>query len=98
MLRRYVQYLIVQTAHTANANARATLDKRLARWLLMAHDRVPGNKLPLTHEFLSLMLGVHRPGVTTALRTLSNLGLIEANRGETLLGGRKRPGRPAGRS
>src|SRR2546430_11910904 len=62
ILLKYVQAFMVQTAHTAIANARAKLDQRLARWILMAHDRVPRNKLPLTHEFLSLMLGVRRAG------------------------------------
>ena len=61
---RYVQAFMVQTAHTAISNARGKLDARLARWLLMAHDRVRDESLPLTHEFLSLMLGVRRAGVT----------------------------------
>ena len=51
---------MVQTAHTAIANARARVAERLSRWLLMAHDRVGGEMLPLTHEFLALMLGVRR--------------------------------------
>jgi hypothetical protein len=59
---------MVQTAHTAIANARAPIHQRLARWILMAHDRTSDNTLPLTHEFLSLMLGVRRAGVTEAER------------------------------
>ena len=47
----------MQTTHTAICNARSRLDQRLARWLLMAHDRLGTNLLPLTHEFLSVMLG-----------------------------------------
>jgi len=62
LLFRYVQAFLIQTAHTAVANARATLPQRLARWLLMAHDRVTYDKLPLTHEFLSLIMGVRRAG------------------------------------
>ena len=73
---KYVQVFMVQTAHTAIANARATLVERLARWLLMAHDRVAGNVLYLTHEFLSLMMAVRRAGVTEALQSLENRKLI----------------------
>ena len=62
LLLKFVQVFMVQTAHTAIANARGHIDQRLARWILMAHDRTGGNTLPLTHEFLSLMLGVRRAG------------------------------------
>jgi CRP-like cAMP-binding protein len=58
LLLKFVQVFMVQTAHTAIANARAHIDRRLARWILMAHDRTGENALPLTHEFLALMLGV----------------------------------------
>jgi CRP-like cAMP-binding protein len=82
LLLRYVQTFAVQTAHTAIANARATLSQRLARWLLMAHDRVAHDKVPLTHEFLSLMMGVRRAGVTEALHELTRRKLTKATRGE----------------
>ena len=59
---RFVQAFGVQTTHTAVCNAQSRLDVRLARWLLMAHDRIGDDTLPITHEFLSLMLGVRRPG------------------------------------
>jgi CRP-like cAMP-binding protein len=72
----------VQTAHTAIANARATIEQRLARWLLMAHDRVDGDDLPLTHEFLSLMLAVRRSGVTEALNSFGKKKLIRSGRGK----------------
>src|SRR5688500_2091400 len=71
---RFVQAFITQMSQTALANGRAKLDERLARWLLMAHDRVDGRELPLTHEFLALMLGVRRAGVTTALQALEDRG------------------------
>jgi len=80
LLLRFVQAFMVQTAHTAIANARGTLTERLARWLLMAHDRVPGNEIALTHEFLSLMMAVRRPGVTEALQSLEGAGLIQCAR------------------
>jgi CRP-like cAMP-binding protein len=80
-LLNYVQAFMVQTAHTAVANADARLPERLARWLLMAHDRLDSNILPLTHEFLSLMLGVSRGGVTEAIQSLKRKNLINAARG-----------------
>ena len=89
LMLRFVQAFMVQTAHTAIANARGKLAERLARWLLMAHDRVPGNDLPLTHEFLSLMMGVRRAGVTEALHDLSHRQLIRARRGTITLLNRK---------
>ena len=79
---KYVQVFMVQTSHTAIANARAQIDRRLARWILMAHDRTGDNTLPLTHEFLSLMLGVRRPGVTEALQSLKLRKLIATGRNQ----------------
>jgi CRP-like cAMP-binding protein len=72
---------MVQTAHTALANGRARIEERLARWLLMAHDRMERPELPLTHELLSIMLGVRRPGVTDALHKLEGYRTIRARRG-----------------
>jgi len=80
LLLKYAQAFMIQTTYTAIANARGTLEERLARWLLMSHDRIDGDQLPLTHEFLSLMLAVRRPGVTDALHALEGRGLIHANR------------------
>jgi CRP-like cAMP-binding protein len=78
---RYAHTFFVQAAHTALANARGRLEQRLARWLLMAHDRLPGDALRLTHEFLALMLGVRRAGVTIALQHLESEGLVSTARG-----------------
>ena len=80
-LLRYGYAFTVQMAQTALANGRHKLEERLARWLLMAHDRVDGDELPLTHEFLSLMLGVRRSGVTVALKILEREGMVRARRG-----------------
>jgi CRP-like cAMP-binding protein len=82
---RYGHAFVVQTAYTALANGRSKMDERLARWLLMAHDRAEGDDLTLTHEFLAIMLGVRRPGVTVALNVLEEQGLIEAKRGLILI-------------
>ena len=98
LLLRYVQAFMVQTAHTAIANARAKLDERLSRWILMAHDRMAGNTLALTHEFLALMLGVRRAGVTEALQSLARQRLIEPRRGEIVVLNRQGIVRRAGSS
>ena len=65
------------------------MDKRLARWILIAHDRIGDDTLPLTHEFLSLILAVRRPGVTLALNTLRKQGLITYERGKITVRNRK---------
>jgi CRP-like cAMP-binding protein len=81
-LLRYVQYLHVQTSYTASINARQGLEVRLARWLLMCSDRTVGDHLLITHEFLAVMLGVRRPGVTVGLQMIESHGYIRARRGE----------------
>ena len=65
------------------------MDQRLARWLLMAQDRIQDDILPLTHEFLSIMLAVRRPGVTVALKALRERDLISYRRGEITIKDRK---------
>ena len=80
-LLRYVQAMIVQTSYTALSNAVHPVDKRLARWILMCADRVDGDEIALTHEFLAIMLAVRRPSVTTSLHVLEGEGLIRATRG-----------------
>jgi hypothetical protein len=77
----YSQAYTIQCSYTALANAKGTLEERLARWLLMAQDRLDGSQLVLTHEFLALMLGVRRAGVTTALQHLQQRGLTQSDRG-----------------
>jgi CRP-like cAMP-binding protein len=78
---RSTHVLMVQTASTVLANARATITERLARWLLMAHDRSDSEEIDLTHEFLATMLGVRRPGVTVAVNALEERGAIGVGRG-----------------
>jgi CRP-like cAMP-binding protein len=98
LLLKFVQVFMVQTAHTAIANARAHIDRRLARWILMAHDRTRDNALPLTHEFLSLMLGVRRAGVTEALQSLKRQKLIDTGRNHIVVLSRKGLEQAAGNS
>ena len=76
LVLRYAQAFMIQTSHTAIANAKGKVEERLARWVLMAHDRVSENDIVLTHEFLALMLGVRRPGVTEAIHALAKHAVI----------------------
>jgi CRP-like cAMP-binding protein len=87
---RFVHAMAIQMANTALANSKVKVDARLARWLLMAHDRVDGDKIELTHEFLALMLGVRRAGVTEALQVLEDRKLISNSRGKVIIRNRKR--------
>jgi CRP-like cAMP-binding protein len=84
-VHRFTQALTTQIAHTAACNAHHDLQERLARWLLMAHDRAESDTLPLTQEFLSMMLAVRRPGVTVAARSLQATGAIEYHRGRIVV-------------
>jgi CRP-like cAMP-binding protein len=81
LLLAYAQAFSVQMAGTALANAQFTIEQRLARWLLMCADRVGPTGIVLTHEALSIMLGVRRAGVTMALQHLEVLGAIATRRG-----------------
>jgi CRP-like cAMP-binding protein len=80
-LLNYVHTFMVQGSQTALANGRGRLDERLARWLLMWHDRIQNDEIPTTHELLALLLGVRRAGVTVALHELEGRGLIRSLRG-----------------
>lgn len=79
LLLRYAHVFMIQIAATALADGRYDIEQRLARWILMCQDRL-GDKLPLTHDFLSLMLGVRRPSVTDALHKLEGNRAIRAER------------------
>lgn len=85
VLLRFVQSIFTQVAQTAACNRLHTLDQRLARWLLLTHDRIGENKLPLTQEFLSRMLGVRRAGVSVAANSLRQQGLIDYHRGDIVV-------------
>jgi CRP-like cAMP-binding protein len=78
LLLRCVNAFLIQTTETALANGRSKNEERLARWLLMADDRIDGSDLPLTHKLLAIMLGVQRPAVTATVQALEREGLIKA--------------------
>ena len=81
-LHRYVYAYLAQVSQTAACNRLHTLEERCARWLLMTHDRVDkAESFALTHEFLAIMLGVRRAGVTVAAGALQAAGLISYRRG-----------------
>ncbi|MBL6082787.1 Crp/Fnr family transcriptional regulator [Belnapia sp. T18] len=81
LLNRYALIHHGQVARTGACNGRHHIDQRLARWLLMAHDRTEGDTVPFTHEMLSIMLGVRRAGVTVAAGALQKAGLIRYSSG-----------------
>ena len=83
-LLKYVQAMLVQLSSSIAA-ASQTTEQRLARWLLMCHDRVSEDTIRLTHEFVGMMLGVRRAGVTDAMITLGIEHLIVGKRGEIII-------------
>ena len=98
LLMRFVQALNVQAASTAAANAHFDLPERLARWLLMCHDRVSSDQLELTHEFMAMMLAVRRSSVTVTLHTLEGTRAIRGTRGSVTVLDRARLEEIAGSS
>lgn len=95
-LLRYVHCFMIQTTQTAYANAEFTIDQRLARWILMTDDRIPGGDLPLTHDFLSLMIGTRRASITTSMHILEGEGLIRSTRGKVQIRDREKLQEKAG--
>ena len=81
VLNRYVLVRGLQIAQIAACNRLHEIDQRLARWLLMCHDRVDSDLLPVTHELLAQMLGTARPSVSLAAGVLQKTGVIEISRG-----------------
>jgi CRP-like cAMP-binding protein len=81
VLARYSMVLGMQVAQTAACNRLHLIEQRLARWLLLAQDRVQSGTLHITHDFLATMLGTDRPSVTVAAGILQRLQLIAYTRG-----------------
>jgi CRP-like cAMP-binding protein len=89
LLLRHHQAFLAQITQSIACNGLHPVAKRCCRWLLMTHDRIDGDELPLTHEFLSIMLAVRRPSVTENLQILHDQGLISTSRGVIKITNRK---------
>jgi len=81
LLTRFSQALVGFVMQSTACNAVHSVEQRLARWLLMARDRMESNEFPLTQEFAAMMLGASRPTVTVVAGTLQKAGLITYHRG-----------------
>lgn len=79
--QRYLQAYLSQVSQSVACNRLHSIEERFARWVLMSHDRVPGDEFQLTQEYLAGMLGVHRPSVSLVARTFQQAGIIKYNRG-----------------
>jgi CRP-like cAMP-binding protein len=80
-LLMFTRRLMKQVTQTAACNRLHTIEERLSRWMLMCHDRMETDELPLTQEFISNMLGTRREGVSTAAAALQRRGFISYSRG-----------------
>ena len=89
-LARFSQEMGTQAAQVAACNRLHGMEERLARWLLMSQDRIDGNVVPLTQDYLSHMLGTRRASVTVAAGMLQKAGLITFKRGEVTIEDRSR--------
>ncbi len=89
-LSRYAMVQGMQIAQTAACNRLHDAGERLARWLLMAADRVDSTTLPITHDFLATMLGTDRPSVSLAAKTLQRKKIIQYRRGALEILSRKK--------
>ena len=98
MMLRYVHVFMTQTAQSALVNGSSVIEERLARWVLMCQDRLDAMEFPITHDFLSMMLGVRRSSVTDAIHILEGDLLIRARRGNIEILDRDRLVRAAGAS
>ena len=81
LLLRYTQVLFIEAVQTAFVNATYQIEVRLARWVLMCHDRADGDELTVTHDLVAVMLGVQRSSATLAVQALEGRRLIKAQRG-----------------
>lgn len=98
LMLRFVHVFMTQTAQSALVNGSSVIEERLARWVLMCHDRLDALEFPITHDFLSMMLGVRRSSVTDAIHMLESNLLIKATRGNIKILDRERLERAAGAS
>lgn len=90
LLLRFAGNLLLQIARTSTVNVAAPVERRLARWLLLYHDRLEGDEFPITHEELGIMLAVRRASATEALHMLEGEGAIRSLRGRVVVRDRQR--------
>jgi len=98
LLLRYINSFMIQTASSVVSNAHNSIEIRLARWLLMCHDRTDGDDIHLTHEFMAMMIAAQRSGVTLTLHILEGYGAIKSSRGKVTVTDRVRLEETAGES
>ena len=98
ILLKFVHVFMTQTAQSALVNGSSVVEERLARWVLMCRDRLDADEFAITHDFLSMMLGVRRSSVTDALHLLEGSQLIKATRGNIRILDRNRLEHAAGAS
>ena len=84
-LQRYGNAFMAMVAQTAACNSLHSMDERLCRWILVNHDRIGRDEFPMTHEFLSAMLGVRRASVSVEAKRLQQAGLIDYRRGQMMI-------------
>jgi CRP-like cAMP-binding protein len=84
-LLRYVQTALVQSTQSMATNINQQVEARLARWLLMCHDRLDGEEIALTHEFMGMMISAERSSVTITLHILEGAGMIRSERGRVII-------------
>ncbi len=85
ILLRYASSLVAQMARTIVSNLIHPVERRTARWLLLYHDRVAADEIAITHEELSVMLGVRRSSITDALHQLEGIGAVRGRRGRVVV-------------
>ena len=89
-LGRFAQVLLVHSMQTSVCNMFHPVEQRCIRWLLTVNDLIANGDLPLTHDLMATMLGVHRPTVTLVLRSLHKAGLVSESRGRIVIRDRRR--------
>lgn len=90
LILRYAHALLMQFIQTAACNSLHSIEQRCCRWLLIAHDSAGTGSFPLTHEFLAMLLGVQRAGVSVAASALQKAGVIEYHYGRVTIVDRHR--------
>jgi CRP-like cAMP-binding protein len=90
LLLRRLAIRSIALAQNAACNRLHNVKQRLARWLLLTHDRLDSNLIRTTHDFLSRMVGTDRPSVTLALAELEREGIIQPSRGSILIENRRK--------